>query len=260
MFIETFKNLTLSFRELRGSFNEFKIVVASIFLGVFIISAVGSISENLKSEIKNKRVEMLGGNFELSTTYQEFPNNIKSWLENNGKTTHLIELRTMLSYNSQSLLKRRIVELKAVDNNYTLVGKVLISPHQKFKLSLETKKNEKYVYFLFTNQNLNTQLKKITEWELNFFDKITTSEEVGYEKPHVNFFNLVSSDISQYVNDGYKIYALGDDYDNDINYWTTNYGAEGYLINNKLEAKAKSSDESTFSLNEAITKIFSNRD
>ena len=125
---------------------------------------------------------------------------------------------------------------------------------------LKTKKNEKYVYFLFTNQNLNTQLKKITEWELNFFDKITTSEEVGYEKPHVNFFNLVSSDISRYVNDGYKIYALGDDYDNDINYWTKNYGAEGYLINNKLEEKAKPNDESTYSLNEAITKIFSNSD
>ena len=131
MFIETFKNVTLSFRELRGSLNEFKIVVASIFLGVFIISAVGSISENLKSEIKNKRSEMLGGNFELSTTYQEFPKNIKRWLEENGRTTHIIELRTMLSYNSQSLLKRRIVELKAVDNNYPLVGKVLISPYQK---------------------------------------------------------------------------------------------------------------------------------
>ena len=145
MFIETFKNLTLSFRELRGSFNEFKIVVASIFLGVFIITAVGSISENLKSEIKNKRAEMLGGNFELSTTYQEFPNNIKSWLEKNGKTTHLIELRTMLSYNSQSLLKRRIVELKAVDNNYPLVGKVLTSPYQNVKLFLGTKKNEKKI-------------------------------------------------------------------------------------------------------------------
>ena len=34
------------------------------------------------------------------------------------KDHSLIELRTMLSYNSQSLLKRRIVELKAVDNNY----------------------------------------------------------------------------------------------------------------------------------------------
>ena len=146
MLVEIFKNLILSFRELRGSFNEFKIVVASIFLGVFIITAVGSISENLKSEIKNKRAEMLGGNFELSTTYQEFPKKIKKWLEDNGRTTQIIELRTMLSYNSQSQLKRRIVELKAVDNNYPLIGKVVISPNQELKLSLNTKKNTKSYY------------------------------------------------------------------------------------------------------------------
>ncbi len=145
MFLETLKNLNLSFRELRGSFNEFKIVFASIFLGVFIITAVGSISENLKSEINNKRAEMLGGNFELSTTYQEFPKNIKKWLEENGTTTQIIELRTMLSYNSQSQIKRRIVELKAVDNNYPLIGKVVISPNQELKLSLNTKKNTKNI-------------------------------------------------------------------------------------------------------------------
>ena len=33
MFVEIFKNLTLSFRELRGSFNALKIVVASILMG-----------------------------------------------------------------------------------------------------------------------------------------------------------------------------------------------------------------------------------
>ena len=145
MLVENYKNLILSFRELRGSFNEFKIVVASIFLGVFIIAAVGSISKNLKSEIKSKRAEMLGGNFELSTTYQEFPKNLKKWLEENGATTQIIELRTMLSYNSQSQIKRRIVELKAVDNNYPLIGKVVISPNQELKLSLNTKKNTKNI-------------------------------------------------------------------------------------------------------------------
>lgn len=155
MLVENYKNLILSFRELRGSFNEFKIVVASIFLGVFIIAAVGSISENLKSEIKNKRAEMLGGNFELSTTYQEFPKNLKKWLEENGATTQIIELRTMLSYNSQSQIKRRIVELKAVDNNYPLIGKVKISPNQELKLSLNTKKNIKNILI---DKSLKNQL------------------------------------------------------------------------------------------------------
>ena len=49
----------LSLSELRGSFNEFKIVITSIFLGVFIISAVGSLSENLKYEINDKRTELI---------------------------------------------------------------------------------------------------------------------------------------------------------------------------------------------------------
>lgn len=75
----------LSLRELRGSFNEFKIVITSIFLGVFIISAVGSLSENLKSEINKKRTELIGGKFELSTTYQAFPQNIIEWLKVNGQ-------------------------------------------------------------------------------------------------------------------------------------------------------------------------------
>ena len=94
-----FNFLKLSLRELKGSFNEFKIVMISIFLGVFIITAVGSLSKNLKHEINNKSSELLGGDFELSTTYQEFPIKIKEWLEKNGKTSLIVELRTMLTSN-----------------------------------------------------------------------------------------------------------------------------------------------------------------
>ena len=65
--------LKLSYQELKGSFSEFKIVIISIFIGVFIIAAVGSLSNNLKYEINNKSSELLGGDFELSTTYQKFP-------------------------------------------------------------------------------------------------------------------------------------------------------------------------------------------
>ena len=104
----------LSYRELKGSVKEFKIIIISIFLGVFIICAVGSVSENLKYEINNKSNILLGGDFELSSTYQPFPVKIKNWLDNNGKTTHIIELRTMLSsetvsYTHLTLPTKRIV-------------------------------------------------------------------------------------------------------------------------------------------------------
>ena len=134
--MNNFKLWKLSIKELRGSFSEFKIVITSIFLGVFIISAVGSLSENLKFEINDQRSELLGGSFELSTTYQKFPQKIKRWLEVNGKTSEVIELRTMLSSNKNSIVKRRLVELKAVDENWPLVGNISIKPEQSLNQSI----------------------------------------------------------------------------------------------------------------------------
>ena len=119
-------SLKLSIKELRGSFNEFKIVITSIFIGVFIITAVGSLSKNLQYEIDNKRSELLGGNFELSTTYQEFPSNIKNWLLQNGTVSQVIEMRTMLSSNKNLPIKRRVVELKAVDQKWPLIGEITV--------------------------------------------------------------------------------------------------------------------------------------
>ena len=136
-----FNFLKLSLRELKGSFNEFKIVMISIFLGVFIITAVGSLSKNLKHEINNKSSELLGGDFELSTTYQEFPIKIKEWLEKNGKTSLIIELRTMLTSNQSVGLKRRIVELKAVDQNWPLKGVPIIVPNKSINKSLKMNDN-----------------------------------------------------------------------------------------------------------------------
>ena len=136
-----FNFLKLSLRELKGSFNEFKIVMISIFLGVFIITAVGSLSKNLKHEINNKSSELLGGDFELSTTYQEFPIKIKEWLEKNGKTSLIVELRTMLTSNQSVGLKRRIVELKAVDQNWPLKGVPIIVPNKSINKSLKMNDN-----------------------------------------------------------------------------------------------------------------------
>ena len=131
-----FNFLKFSLRELKGSFNEFKIVMISIFLGVFIITAVGSLSKNLKHEINNKSSELLGGDFELSTIYQEFPVKIKDWLKKNGKTSLVIELRTMLTSNQSNGVKRRLVELKAVDQNWPLKGVPIIIPYKSINKSL----------------------------------------------------------------------------------------------------------------------------
>jgi putative ABC transport system permease protein len=141
LFLENNFFLKLSIKELRGSFNEFKIVITSIFIGVFIITAVGSLSQNLKYQIDNKRSELLGGTYELSTTYQEFPRDVKNWLEQNGKVSQIVEMRTMLSSLKSLPYKRRIVELKAVDENWPLIGEIRIKSEKKTSSSIKINEN-----------------------------------------------------------------------------------------------------------------------
>ena len=117
--------------------------------------------------------------------------------------------------------------------------------------------NDKFV--LLTNQNLYVQLRKINEWNLNFFDYVVTSEEVGFEKPNPKFFNYVKSNVLNFHNTDYVTYAIGDDFKNDILFWVKNFGATGYLIDNTSIESTSDESENVYSLNKAVTEIYNNK-
>jgi HAD superfamily hydrolase (TIGR01549 family) len=99
--------------------------------------------------------------------------------------------------------------------------------------TLKKNKGKEDIYLLFTNQNLHIQLRKLNYWGLDFFDHILTSEEVGYEKPSQEFFDKALDKFKAIEDPSYKLIAVGDSFENDINFWLTCFGAKGYLINNK---------------------------
>jgi FMN phosphatase YigB (HAD superfamily) len=98
---------------------------------------------------------------------------------------------------------------------------------------LKTKKNDYIKYHLYTNLNTEIQLKKINKWKLNFFDKIVTSEEAGYEKPHPKFIKHVKADLDLLFQNGFKFYAIGDVVENDLKPWKELYNATTFLINSE---------------------------
>tara|TARA_B100000427_G_C15318171_1_gene511249 strand:+ start:33 stop:719 length:687 start_codon:yes stop_codon:yes gene_type:complete len=121
---------------------------------------------------------------------------------------------------------------------------------------LKKEKNSDNVYVLFTNQNLNIQLRKIDEWGIDFFDAIVTSEEAGYEKPMEEFFNFVKTLVNEYYENGYKVFALGDSYINDLDYWINEYDAEAYLVNNDLSEVLFTEGIKNTNLDISIDEIF----
>ncbi len=96
---------------------------------------------------------------------------------------------------------------------------------------LESNKVNDIKYHLYTNLNTEIQLRKLNKWELNIFDKIVTSEDAGYEKPHSKFIKYVKPDLDILYKDGFKFYAIGDVIENDLKPWKKLYNATTFLIN-----------------------------
>ena len=119
---------------------------------------------------------------------------------------------------------------------------------------LSNKKRNSDLYYLFTNQNTNIQLKKINSWGLDFFDLVITSEEVGFEKPDYNFFNYADNFVVDYTKKkNSQVYSIGDDYRNDIKFWQDKYSSNSYLIDNNLSESKFISGSFTDSTGESFT-------
>tara|TARA_Y100000768_G_C23942529_1_gene665846 strand:+ start:168 stop:854 length:687 start_codon:yes stop_codon:yes gene_type:complete len=199
--------------------------------------------------------------FENQNKYSEFEKFLLDY-ENSKKE---IQNRLILSPSKHSKLlyfkdlwsnSIDLEEIQKLENTYwnEFIKKAIISK-EVLKI-LNDNKDEEAKYFLFTNQNTYVQLNKITSWNLNFFDLVITSEEVGYEKPHHNFFSYVNRFVKSIYEKGHKIYAVGDDYENDIEFWLKNYNAQSYLIDNSNDEFIKNGEIFNTNILNAINHIF----
>ena len=121
-------------------------------------------------------------------------------------------------------------------------------------VKIRNSKSSKTVFHLYTNLNTDIQLKKIKAWNLDFFDKIVTSEDAGYEKPNKKFIEHVSSDLENFKKEGYDFFAVGDSVENDLKPWKLKFEAKTFLING-FSDDATVDFETT--LDAAIERIFS---
>ncbi len=112
--------LTLARRELRSGVRGLRIVLACLALGVAAIAAVGSLRAGIDAGLASEGRRMLGGDIEVQTGGVPIPEGLRTWLEARGaRTSQVVQMRSMLIAPNQ---ERVLVELKAVDGAYPLVG------------------------------------------------------------------------------------------------------------------------------------------
>lgn len=123
--------LRYAMRELRSGLRGFYVFIACIALGVTAIAGVGSVASSLGDGLEREGRRLLGGDAAFSLIQREATSQERNFLEKNGKVSTAATLRAMArSADGQFVL----VELKAVDGSYPMVGEL--------KLDTPVRRNE----------------------------------------------------------------------------------------------------------------------
>ncbi len=118
--------LRLARRELRGGVRGLGIVLACLALGVAAIAAVGTLREGIERGLARDGSRILGGDLSVQGGAQPLPDALRVWLRGRGaKVSDAVTMRSMLVAPSG---ERLLVELKAVDGAWPLLGTAVLDP------------------------------------------------------------------------------------------------------------------------------------
>jgi putative ABC transport system permease protein len=117
--------LRYALRELRGGLRGFYVFIACIALGVMAIAGVGSVAASLSEGLMREGRTLLGGDVAFSLIQREAKPEETAFLRTRGQVSVAATLRVMARSNDGKLA---LVELKAVDGNYPMLGELTLDP------------------------------------------------------------------------------------------------------------------------------------
>jgi putative ABC transport system permease protein len=126
--------LRLARRELRGGVRGLRGVVLCLALGVAVIAAVGGLRAAVDAGMANDGRRILGGDLEVDGGGDLLPAGMREWLT--PRTAAVSEIVQMRSIVIAASGERQLVELKAVDAAWPLVGAPGIDPPQPLSAAL----------------------------------------------------------------------------------------------------------------------------
>ena len=112
-------------RELRGGLRGFYVFIACIALGVMAIAGVGSVAASLGDGLAREGRTLLGGDVAFSLIQREAKPDEVAFLRSRGQLSVAATLRGMARAGDGRLA---LVELKAVDANYPMLGELTLDP------------------------------------------------------------------------------------------------------------------------------------
>lgn len=119
-------------RELRGGLRGFRVFLACLVIGVAAIAGVGSFAAGITRALQEDARVLLGGDLELSFTHRSATAEQLRALNQVATVSTIAEMRAM----ARTDAARTLIELKAVDDAYPLLGTVALANGAQLQPSL----------------------------------------------------------------------------------------------------------------------------
>jgi len=123
-------SLRYALRELRGGLRGFYVFIACIALGVMAISGVGSVAASLADGMAREGRTLLGGDVAFVLFQREAKPEEVAFLRSRGELSAIATMRAMARASDGRLA---LVEMKAVDDAYPIIGDLDLAPSLPLK-------------------------------------------------------------------------------------------------------------------------------
>jgi putative ABC transport system permease protein len=115
-----------AYRELRSGLSGFRVFLGCLTLGVAAIAGVGSLSAAFMTGLSEQGRTLLGGDVSLRRLHQLASEDERAFMERFGNISMSATLRSMA--NAAGVTTRNVVEIRAVDESFPMLGAVTLEP------------------------------------------------------------------------------------------------------------------------------------
>ncbi|MDA9652652.1 ABC transporter [bacterium] len=120
-------------KDLSRNYKKLSSIIVTLFISLFILSAIFTIEDSLKKELKDNAKALLGGDLEIDYNRNkgnlELVNKVKEFTT----ISQMIEFSTMVSTIDREKNKSLFTRIKTVDTKYPLYGEVTYEPTGAFE-------------------------------------------------------------------------------------------------------------------------------
>jgi len=117
-----------AFKDLSRNYHKISSIIITLFISLFILSAIFTIEDSLKKELNDNAKALLGGDLEIDYNRNQGNLDLVNKVKEFATVSQMIEFSTMLSTTGREKNKSLFTRIKTVDEKYPLYGNVVYEP------------------------------------------------------------------------------------------------------------------------------------